>query len=67
MDLFTDYTLEEKKHELEEEAMKKERRIQEAMISIKKRYGKNAVLKGLNYQEGATMRDRNEMIGGHKA
>lgn len=67
MDLFTDYILEEKKHELEEEAMKKERRIQEAMISIKKRYGKNAVLKGLNYQGGATMRDRNEMIGGHKA
>ena len=67
MDLFTDYTVEEKNHELEEEAMKKERRIQEVMLSIKKRYGKNAVLKGLNYEEGATARDRNEMIGGHKA
>lgn len=67
MDLFTDYIIEDKKHEVEEESFKKERRIQEAMLSIKKRYGKNAVLKGLNYEEGATARDRNQRIGGHKA
>ena len=44
-----------------------EKRMQEAMLSIKKKFGKNAVLKGMNLQEGATARDRNEQIGGHKA
>lgn len=43
------------------------KRMQEAMLSIKKKFGKNAVLKGMNLQEGATARDRNEQIGGHKA
>ena len=45
----------------------KERRLQEAMLDIKKRYGKNAVLKGTNLIEGATAIDRNTQIGGHKA
>ena len=45
----------------------REKRMQEAMLSIKKKFGKNAVLKGMNLQEGATARDRNEQIGGHKA
>ena len=45
----------------------REKRMQEAMLSIKKKFGKNAVLKGMNLQEGATSRDRNEQIGGHKA
>ena len=40
--------------------------MQEAMLSIKKKFGKNAVLKGMNLEEGATAKDRNEQIGGHK-
>ena len=50
-----------------EEAMAKERRLQEAMLSVKKRYGKNAMLKGMNLEEGATTIERNNQIGGHKA
>ena len=50
-----------------EEALEKEKRLQQAMLSIKKRYGKNAILHGTSYQEGATGRDRNKQIGGHKA
>ena len=45
----------------------KERKIQEAMLGIKKKYGKNAILKGMNREEGATARERNETIGGHQA
>ena len=41
--------------------------MQEAMIEIKKKYGKNAILKGMNFEEGATARERNRQIGGHKA
>ena len=41
--------------------------MQHAMLDIKKKYGKNAILKGMNLQEGATTRDRNRQIGGHKA
>ena len=58
--------LQEKKEE-EEAALDREKRMQEAMLSIKKKFGKNAVLKGMNLQEGATAKDRNEQIGGHKA
>ena len=67
MDLFTDYEAQRKKKEEEEAALDREKRMQEAMLSIKKKFGKNAVLKGMNLQEGATARDRNEQIGGHKA
>ena len=63
LDLFTDYKAKEK----EKENKKKERRMQEALIKIKKRFGKNAILKGTSYAEGATARDRNKQIGGHKA
>ena len=56
-----------KSKEEEEAALDREKRMQEAMLSIKKKFGKNAVLKGMNLQEGATARDRNEQIGGHKA
>jgi DNA polymerase V len=45
----------------------KERKLQEAMLSIKNRFGKNAILKGINLEEGATTRERNKQIGGHKA
>ena len=50
-----------------ENLRKKERRMQEALISIKKRFGKNSILKGTSYAEGATARERNQQIGGHKA
>jgi DNA polymerase V len=47
--------------------LEREKRRQKAVISIKRKYGKNAILKGMNLQEGATTRDRNEQVGGHKA
>lgn len=67
LDLFTDYAALEKERKEEEERLSKERRLQEAMLSVKKKYGKNAVLKGTSLQEGATAMDRNCQIGGHKA
>ena len=63
LDLFTDYQSEkDKKAERE-----KERRMQEALLNIKRRFGKNAILKGTSYAEGATAKERNKQIGGHKA
>lgn len=50
-----------------EDALEKEKQVQEAMLKIKKRFGKNAILKGTNLQEGATAKERNTQIGGHKA
>ena len=67
LDLFTDYEAQRKKQEEEAAVLDREKRMQEAMLSIKKKFGKNAVLKGMNLQEGATARDRNEQIGGHRA
>ena len=67
LDLFTDYEAQRKKQAEEKEKLERERRMQEAMLSIKKKFGKNAVLKGMNLEEGATAKDRNEQIGGHKA
>ena len=61
MDLFTDYKAKEK----EEKELEKEHQMQEAMLKIKQKYGKNAILKGINFEEGATGRDRNRQIGGH--
>ena len=46
---------------------KKERRIQSAVLSLRRRFGKNAVLKGMNFKEGATAIERNKQIGGHRA
>ena len=66
LDLFTDYEALERKRKEEKEALQKERKMQEAMLSIKKKYGKNAILKGMNLQEGATAKNRNSQIGGHK-
>ena len=51
----------------DEVGLAKEKRANEAVIAIKKRYGKNAILKGINFEEGATGRERNRQIGGHKA
>ncbi len=67
LDFFTDYEKEKERLEKEKSALEKERRIQEAMLSIKKKYGKNAVLKGMNLEDGATTVSRNSQIGGHKA
>ena len=51
----------------EDAALERERRRQEAVLRIRKKYGKNAILKGMNLEEGATAVDRNNQIGGHKA
>ena len=67
LELFTDYGETEKKRKAEEEEDIREKRLQEAMLSIKNRYGKNAILKGMNLEEGATAIERNSQIGGHKA
>ncbi len=63
LDLLSDYEAEEK----EIEAKRKEKSIQKAMLDIKKQFGKNAILKGMNLEEGATTISRNGQIGGHKA
>ncbi|MGN1227004.1 MAG: DNA methylase, partial [Candidatus Cryptobacteroides sp.] len=57
MDLFSE----------EDESLLKERDLQEALISIKKKYGGNSILKGYSFEEGATAKERNQQIGGHKA
>jgi DNA polymerase V len=67
LDLFTDYEAEEKKLKEEQAAGDKERRLQEATLKIKKEFGKNALLRGLNFADGATQKERNNQIGGHKA
>lgn len=67
LDLFTDYDALIKQKEAENKDLKKEKDIQKAVLNIKKKFGKNAVLKGTSFREGATARDRNRQIGGHKA
>ena len=67
MDLFTDYEAEEQKKEQEEQELQKERSLQEAMLSIRRRFGSNAILKGINLKEGATGKERNNQIGGHRS
>ena len=67
LDLFTDYAAKEQQEQADEAAHARERKIQEAMLGIKKKFGKNAILKGMNLEEGATARERNETIGGHHA
>ena len=67
LDLFTDYAALEAKQERERAELERERKMQQAMLTIKKKFGKNAILKGMNLEEGATAKDRNEQIGGHKA
>lgn len=67
LDLFADFGVISEEKEREDRELSREKNIQKAMISLKKRYGKNAVLKGMNLKEGATARDRNRQIGGHRA
>ena len=67
LDLFTDYAAREQQERADEAAHARERKLQEAMLGIKKRYGKNAILKGMNLEDGATAKERNQTIGGHQA
>lgn len=67
LDLFTDYEAQQKKEAEEEALRQRERRRQEAILRIKQRFGKNAILHGISYAEGATAKERNQQIGGHKA
>ncbi|MCR5470180.1 MAG: DNA methylase [Prevotella sp.] len=67
LDLFTDYETLKKLKQEKNAQLDKERRMQEAQLKIKKRFGKNAILRGLNFEEGATAKERNKQIGGHKA
>lgn len=67
LDLFTDYAALQRQQAEEEAALEREKRMQQVMLSIKKRFGKNAILKGMSLEEGATTINRNKQIGGHKA
>lgn len=67
LDLFTDYAALEAQQEQEAAELEREKKMQKAMLTIKKKFGKNAILKGMNLEEGATAKDRNAQIGGHKA
>lgn len=67
LDLFTDYSALEKQEKEKKQALEKEKKLQHAVLDIKKKYGKNAILKGANLQDHATAKNRNSQIGGHKA
>lgn len=67
LDLFTDYEKIQQEKKKKEKELEKEKKLQTAMLDIKKKFGKNAILKGTNFEEGATGIQRNEQIGGHKA
>lgn len=67
LSLFEDVKQEELRKQQEEQELAREKRMQHAVIDIKKKFGKNAILKGMNLEEGATARNRNNQIGGHRA
>ena len=67
LDMFTDYEAEAKRQAAEAAALEREKRRQRAVLEIKRKYGRNAILRGMNLEEGATARDRNAQIGGHNA
>jgi DNA polymerase V len=67
LDLFTDYAAVRETQKRKQAALEKEKKLQQATLSIKKKFGKNAILKGMNLQDGATARDRNAQVGGHRA
>ena len=66
LDMFTDYEAVKKEKQIEEAALARERKIQETIINIKNKFGKNSLLRGLNFDEGSTAKERNKQIGGHK-
>nr|MCR5740259.1 DNA methylase [Lachnospiraceae bacterium] len=67
LDLFTDYEKLEKERRQTEEAERKDRALQEAVLGIQQKYGKNAILKGMNLEQGAMTAERNGQVGGHRA
>ena len=67
LDLFTDYTVKQAEREQEQHRLERERSMQKTLLTIKRKFGKNAILRGMNLEEGATGKDRNAQIGGHKA
>lgn len=67
LNIFTDYGKSEEERNKIEKELSKEKNVQKAVLGIKKKYGKNAILKGMNFEEGATAKSRNSQIGGHKA
>lgn len=67
LDLWTGSAVQTQQQAAEEKAMEQERRIQQTVLQIKQKFGKNAILKGMNLQEGATAKLRNEQISGHRA
>lgn len=66
IDLFTDYTKKEKIDKEKEIQETKENQLQEILIDIKNKYGKNSIIKGMNLEEGATTIERNKQVGGHR-
>jgi DNA polymerase V len=67
LDLFTDYAARDAERKKEDEALEKEKSLQKAMLDIRKKYGSNSIVKGVNMKEESTGRFRNETIGGHRA
>ena len=67
LNLFEDATAIQQAQEHRKMALEREHRLQKTLLAIKGRYGKNAILKGMNFQEGATARERNGQVGGHRA
>ena len=67
LDLFVDAEAVSRQKEVEDAELAKERRLQDTLLKIKKQFGKNAVLKAMSLQEGATAKDRNQQVGGHMA
>ncbi len=67
LSLFTDYADVERQRQSEVEALAREKRLQRAVLNIKQKFGKNSILKGMSFEEGATARERNKQIGGHRA
>ena len=67
LDLFTDYDERDRQEALENDRLEKEKALQKATVEIRRKFGKNAILKGTNFKEGAMTRERNLQIGGHKA
>jgi DNA polymerase V len=67
LDIFTPREAIAQKRKQEQKQQEREHRLQEARLKINQRYGKNAILKGLNFDDGATGIERNQQIGGHKA
>jgi DNA polymerase V len=67
LDFFTDYEAKQKEKKEEDLILLREKKMQHAILDIKKKYGKNAIVKGTNLEEGAMTMERNKQIGGHKA